>query len=158
MIVDERDALSPGCESPLVAPPPTTKPLPLDPDVLTRELAELGELSMRQQEVIRLTLMGQTLVQIGIRLGVSPRTAKMHRLSAFERLGVSSTSELWTLIFEYGGHSLRPLDKFPIDWAQVCATLSASVTVDRVVRMTGRSPREVERALRRHGFELDPPQ
>lgn len=84
------------------------KKLPLDPSVLAGELAELGELSETEEEVVRLVLLGQTTEQIGIRLGRKPRTVKYWRSNAFEKLGVASTGELWGLLFEYAGHGLEP--------------------------------------------------
>jgi len=140
-----------------MAPLPTKKRLPLDPDVLTQELSELGDLTPRQEQVIRLIVMGQTLPQIGIRLGLSTRTVKFYRNAAFQRLGVRSTGELWAMLFEYGGHLLKPLDEYPIDWPRLLKTIDPGVrvTVARIMRMSGRSKRVVVRELRKQGFVVE---
>jgi len=142
------------CTLAFVPPLTTSKALPLDPEALTRELAELGDLTPRQEQVIRLILFGQTLPQIGIRLGLGTRTAKLHRNAAFERLGVQTTGELWGLLFEYGGHVLEPLGEFPVNWAQVLGNIGVDVTVERIMRISGRPRAVVIRQLRKHGYEV----
>lgn len=127
----------------------------LDPDLLTRKLRDLGDLTPRQCELIRLTLMGETLAQVAMRLGISIRTAKMHRHDAFERLGVRSTGEMWSLLFSMAGHDLDAIKKHGVRWTELFKRMGDPIYVDRVMRITGRTRAVVVRQLEAHGYDVD---
>lgn len=127
----------------------------LDPDLLTKKLSHLGTLTPRQSELIRLTLLGQALPQIAMRMGTAIRTAKMHRKDAFEKLHVNSTGELWQLLFRLAGHGLESINGHDVRWGELFKLIGDEVSVDRVVRLTGRTKSAVVKQLERHGYNVD---
>ncbi len=127
----------------------------LDPDFLVRKLTEHGGLTPAQAEAIKYILLGETLPRIAMRTGKAIRTAKFHRKEAFDKLGVTSTGGLWELLFEFAGHKLDPISKYPVRWRELFDTMGTSVSVDRVVRLTGRPERQVIKELKRHGYDIN---
>lgn len=127
----------------------------LDPDVLVRRLTEHGGLTPAQAEAIKYILLGETLPRIAMRTGKAIRTAKFHRKEAFDKLSVGSTGELWELLFEFAGHTLEPIEQYPVRWRELFDTMGANVNVDRVVRLTGRPARSVIKELKKHGYDVE---
>lgn len=62
------------------------------------ELSELAarraELSERQQQVMDLAVQGRTNKEIGIELGISPRTVEIYRAKVMERMGAATLADL----------------------------------------------------------------
>lgn len=56
------------------------------------------QLSPRQAEVALLVLRGHSTASIGLRLGVSPQTVKVFRKQLYQRCGISSQAELFSLL------------------------------------------------------------
>jgi DNA-binding NarL/FixJ family response regulator len=56
--------------------------------------ADVGLLSQREREVVRLLARGLTMPRIGVALSISPRTVAFHKYRAMEALGVASSAEL----------------------------------------------------------------
>ncbi len=63
-----------------------------------QELAELrarlAELSERQRQVMDLAVRGRTNKEIGITLGISPRTVEIYRAKVMERMGARTLADL----------------------------------------------------------------
>ena len=59
-------------------------------------------LSVREQSVLRLIGDGQSNEQIALNLGISPGTAKLHRLHIMAKLGLHSTPQLMRYAVEKG--------------------------------------------------------
>lgn len=57
------------------------------------QLNKFAELSMRQNEILRLMIMGATCTTIGERLGISRETAKTHMKNLYRKLRVHSKEE-----------------------------------------------------------------
>lgn len=55
-----------------------------------RQLAGRGALSAREAQVLDLLLIGRTMADIGLVLGISARTAKFHQANVLEKLGAES--------------------------------------------------------------------
>jgi DNA-binding CsgD family transcriptional regulator len=65
-------------------------------------------LSQRQKQVLSLLADGLTDDQIGMRLGISARTARAHVEALKQKLGVeAATGDPWSLSQAHGGKSLR---------------------------------------------------
>lgn len=126
----------------------------LDPNALAEALRENADLSPRQTEVIRYILMGETGRQIALRLGLSARTIKMHRNAAFEALGVETTGEVWRMLFAQAGHQLDPIGKVEVPWADMFRRMGDQISVNAVMRATGRTEKVVVRHLERHGYSV----
>lgn len=62
----------------------------------------LSGLSNREQDVVRLLVLGNTSKEIAAKLFISPNTVDTHRRNILEKLGISSTSE----IVSYGKQNL----------------------------------------------------
>jgi two-component system response regulator DctR len=62
--------------------------------------ARLGALSAREREVALKVAEGLSAREIGIALGLSPRTVEMHRVHAMRRLGVHTATELTRVMVE----------------------------------------------------------
>lgn len=60
-----------------------------------------GRLSLREAEVIRLTLQGHSARSASAFLGIAEGTVKVHRHNAYSKLGVSSQSELFSAATRY---------------------------------------------------------
>jgi two-component system response regulator NreC len=56
--------------------------------------AGVGPLTARETEVLRLTALGYTSVEIARTLGLSPRTVETHRAHIHRKLGLGSRAEL----------------------------------------------------------------
>ncbi|MGE0697552.1 MAG: response regulator transcription factor [Hyphomicrobiaceae bacterium] len=52
------------------------------------------ELSERQQQVMALAVAGRTNKEIGLELGISPRTVEIYRAKVMERMGAATLAEL----------------------------------------------------------------
>lgn len=61
---------------------------------LHEEDSERAELSVRERQVLQLTVEGQTVKQIALQLHVSPKTADATRRKLMNKLGISSIAEL----------------------------------------------------------------
>jgi DNA-binding NarL/FixJ family response regulator len=55
---------------------------------------DVGELTARQREVLKLAAEGRTGKEIATALGISPKTVEFHKARIAERLGVRGTAEL----------------------------------------------------------------
>lgn len=71
-------------------------------------------LSARELDVVRLVVEGDSNDEIGVKLGIAPRTVETHLRRVFERLGVSSRTELATRALREGWMEL-PVDQAPRD-------------------------------------------
>ncbi len=54
-------------------------------------------LSPRERQVAQLILRGHSTASVGLKLGISPTTVKTHRKHLYEKLGIGSQYELFTL-------------------------------------------------------------
>jgi two-component system response regulator NreC len=59
-------------------------------------------LSTREVEVLRLTALGYTSVEVGRRLRLSPRTVETHRAHISRKLGLSKRAELVRYALRHG--------------------------------------------------------
>jgi len=62
---------------------------------------QLDSLTPREREVLELLLVGLTSKRIAARLGVSPRTAEVHRARVMQKMGTNSVAELVTRVVRY---------------------------------------------------------
>ena len=62
----------------------------------------IAALSSREREVLRLVSRGLLNKQIGLELGISERTVKLHRTNLTRKLGISSVAELTRLVDSVG--------------------------------------------------------
>jgi two-component system, LuxR family, response regulator FixJ len=53
-----------------------------------------GSLTKREAEILRRVTDGETNKEVGIALGISPRTVEVHRSSAMRKLGAKNTAQL----------------------------------------------------------------
>lgn len=60
------------------------------------------ELTDRQREVLQLLAQGKSAKQIGVLLGISPRTAETHKYKMMDDLGLSTTAELVRYAIRHG--------------------------------------------------------
>lgn len=70
-------------------------------DLLNERVAALSAasgLSRREQEVLELLLLGRTVSDIGLVLGITPRTAKFHQTNVLNKLGAESRFDLMRLL------------------------------------------------------------
>lgn len=72
-----------------------------------QELADLAtrraELSERQRQVMDLAAKGRTNKEIGIELGISPRTVEIYRARVMERMGARTLADLVRIAVQLGG-------------------------------------------------------
>jgi PAS domain S-box-containing protein len=61
-------------------------------------LAARSGLSERERQVLDLLVLGRSLEDIGVVLGISPRTAKFHQANLLDKLGVESRVDLLRLV------------------------------------------------------------
>jgi two-component system response regulator NreC len=73
----------------------------------TKPLDLYETLTGREREVLHLTAEGNSSSQIGVRLGISPRTVEIHRANMMRKLGVHSQIEVVRYAFQRG---LLPLE------------------------------------------------
>lgn len=71
--------------------------------------ARLGNLSSREQEVLRGLLAGHSNKVLAYELGISIRTVEMHRAGMMERLGVRTLAEALRLAFD-GERAMPPVN------------------------------------------------
>jgi two-component system response regulator DctR len=62
----------------------------------------LGELTDREQEVMRLVIQGRANKQIADQLDISVRTVEVHRARVFDKMGVRSAVELTNTLRQAG--------------------------------------------------------
>lgn len=71
-----------------------------------QELAELSarraDLSERQRQVMELAAKGRTNKEIGIELGISPRTVEIYRARVMERMGARTLADLVRIVVLLG--------------------------------------------------------
>jgi DNA-binding CsgD family transcriptional regulator len=60
-----------------------------------------GRLTRQQQRIVQLLLRGHSTVSVAALLGISQATAKTHRKAIYERLGISSQSELFAMFLRH---------------------------------------------------------
>jgi two-component system, LuxR family, response regulator FixJ len=73
----------------------------------TRIRAHLESLTAREREVLDLMVQGKQNKQIGLDLGVSPRTIEIHRARVIEKMNAQSIAELVRMMLDLrdpGGH------------------------------------------------------
>ena len=58
------------------------------------QLADDANLSEREREILNLLLLGRNHEEIGIALGISPRTSKFHQGNVLKKLGADSRLDL----------------------------------------------------------------
>jgi DNA-binding CsgD family transcriptional regulator len=58
-------------------------------------------LTARQRLIVQLILRGHSNLSIGLRLGITEGTAKIHRKAIYDRLNISSQSELFGMFIEF---------------------------------------------------------
>ncbi len=76
----------------------STSEVARDIDALCGELADRGQLSAREIDVLRLLARGRTTVRIEAELGISSNTVNTHVKHVFQKLGVHSRQELLDLL------------------------------------------------------------
>lgn len=57
-------------------------------------LSQLGQLTPREYQVMRLVAAGETSKAIALRLGLSPKTVEVHRGNVMRKMGVKSLADL----------------------------------------------------------------
>lgn len=57
-------------------------------------LAQLGQLTPREYQVMRLVAAGETSKAIALRLGLSPKTVEVHRANVMRKMGVRTLADL----------------------------------------------------------------
>ena len=85
--------------------------------------SEQAYLTDKQQQIMQLTIMGHSHVEIGKRLGLSPHTIKRHRAMVYSRiradLGVEhvlTRVEVFTHLFNKGAIYMEPTDEEVEKW------------------------------------------
>nr|WP_254868549.1 helix-turn-helix transcriptional regulator [Phaeobacter sp. HF9A] len=58
---------------------------------------------MREAEVAALIVQGHSSRAIGLKLGISVQTVKVHRRTLYKKLSISSQNELFGLLVSYVG-------------------------------------------------------
>lgn len=66
-------------------------------------LERLSDLSVRQRQVMQLAAEGRTNKEIGLKLGISPRTVEIYRAQVMQRMGASSLADLVRISVKLGG-------------------------------------------------------
>lgn len=79
-------------------------------DPVESALAALGQrtLSARQTQIVGHVLKGHSTEAIGLILGISAETVKVHRRNAYARLGISSQAELFSLFIDLLSRMVAP--------------------------------------------------
>jgi len=76
-----------------------------------QELADLSarhaDLSERQRQVMDLAAKGRTNKEIGIELGISPRTVEIYRARVMERMGAQTLADLVRIAVQLGASGSR---------------------------------------------------
>lgn len=68
---------------------------PLKEQLLYTKLADGNRVSKRESEVAALVVQGHSTTAIGLVLGISPQTVKVHRRNIYRKLNISSQAELF---------------------------------------------------------------
>lgn len=76
---------------------------PLDRRFHAMAQARGTDISMREAEVAALIVQGHSSRAIGLKLGISSQTVKVHRRTLYKKLGISSQNELFGLLVSYVG-------------------------------------------------------
>lgn len=76
---------------------------PLDSRFHAMAHARRTDISMREAEVAALIVQGHSSRAIGLKLGISIQTVKVHRRSLYKKLSISSQNELFGLLVSYVG-------------------------------------------------------
>ena len=58
----------------------------------------LDRLSIRERQLIKYFAMGYTNIEVSLVVGIAPTTVKIHRSSAYKKMGVSSLKDLMRLL------------------------------------------------------------
>mgnify|MGYP001232385247 CR=1 FL=1 len=66
-------------------------------------LEKLSDLSVRQRQVMQLAAEGRTNKEIGLKLGISPRTVEIYRAQVMQRMGAGSLADLVRISVKLGG-------------------------------------------------------
>ena len=61
-----------------------------------------GFLTTRQREVVALIAQGKTMKEVGVVLGLSPRTVETHKYQVMQTLGLQTTADLVRYAIEHG--------------------------------------------------------
>jgi DNA-binding CsgD family transcriptional regulator len=79
------------------------------PGRVRQTLAVFGAelLSDREMEIARLVLRGNSSKAIAERLGISPETVKVHRRNLYNKLGISTQPELFSLFIQALEHEIK---------------------------------------------------
>lgn len=131
------------------------KVLTLDPYLLTAELAELGGLTPREQEVMQLLLWGESNHRVAVRLGLKPRTVKFHRSNALDKLCADSLRDVWSMLFEVAGFKLGTLEHHEVDWIRMLGGGATPINPEVLARATDRTPEQVKEQLIELGYADD---
>ncbi|WP_286308077.1 response regulator transcription factor [Agromyces mangrovi Wang et al. 2018] len=67
-----------------------------------RSAQELGDLTSRELDIVRLVALGLSNDEIGRRLSISPATAKTHLRNAMRKLGLHDRSQVVALAYRVG--------------------------------------------------------
>ncbi|NIZ13076.1 helix-turn-helix transcriptional regulator [Phaeobacter sp. HF9A] len=76
---------------------------PLDRRFHAMAHARRTDISMREAEVAALIVQGHSSRAIGLKLGISVQTVKVHRRTLYKKLSISSQNELFGLLVSYVG-------------------------------------------------------
>lgn len=76
-----------------------------------RGYAASAKLTAREREVLELRLLGRSLGDIGVGLGIQERTAKFHTRNALRKLGAESTQDLLRILLK----GIAPLSSYHRD-------------------------------------------
>lgn len=71
-----------------------------DGDAREGEEMSLDKLTKRQREVCERVYDGMTLIDIGLILGISPKTVSAHKEKAFKKLGVHNNTQFVKKVME----------------------------------------------------------
>ena len=73
-------------------------PEPVDPAIAEK----LGRLTPRERDVLEELVAGRSNKEVGIELGISPRTVEIHRARLMEKMAANSLAQLVRLAIEAG--------------------------------------------------------
>lgn len=64
-------------------------------------------LTLREKEILRLVVEGQTNREIAYRLSISPKTVSVHLQNVYRKIGVDSRVEAVVWFLKHGGSSVK---------------------------------------------------